>query len=66
MCIFLWNGAWRSHFFEQPFARAKQLQPGAVDNQVQFASSSLPVAVNRQTGRTLAQRCMIRKPTKYA
>ena len=45
--------------FKQPFARAAQLQPRAIDNQVQFAGSNSPVTVNRQTGRSPAQRRMI-------
>ncbi len=45
--------------FKQPFARAAQLQPRAINNQVQFAGSISAVAVNRQTGRTPAQRRMI-------
>ena len=45
--------------FKQPFARATQLQPRAIDNQVQFAGSNSPAAVNRQTGRTPPQRRMI-------
>jgi hypothetical protein len=36
--------------FKQPFARAAQLQPRAIDNQVQFAGSNSPVTMNRQTG----------------
>jgi hypothetical protein len=38
--------------FKQPFARATQLQPRAIDNQVQFAGSNSPVGMNRQTGRS--------------
>jgi hypothetical protein len=45
--------------FKQPFARATQLQPRAIDNQVQFTGSISPVGMNRQTGRTPAQRRMI-------
>ena len=45
--------------FKQPFARAAQLQPRAIDNQVQFAGSISLVGMNRQTGRTPAQRRMI-------
>jgi len=45
--------------FKQPFARATQLQPRAIDNQVQFAGSISLVGMNRQTGRTPAQRRMI-------
>ena len=41
--------------FKQPFARAAQLQPRAIDNQVQFAGSISLVGMNRQTGRTPAQ-----------
>ena len=36
--------------FKLPFARAAQLQPRAIDNQVQFAGSISPVVVNRRTG----------------
>ena len=36
--------------FKQPFARAAQLQPRAIDNQVRFAGSNSPVTMNRQTG----------------
>ena len=45
--------------FKQPFARAARLQPRAIDNQVQFAGSNSPVTMNRQTGRSPAQRRMI-------
>ena len=45
--------------FKQPFAGAAQLQPRAIHNQVQFVGSISPVVVNRQTGRTPAQRRMI-------
>ena len=45
--------------FKQPFARAAQLQPRAIDNQVQFVGPNSPVAVNRQSGRSPAQRRMI-------
>ena len=45
--------------FKQPFARAAQLQPRAIDNQVQFAGSNSPVTMNRQTGPSPAQRRMI-------
>ena len=45
--------------FKQPFARAAQLQPRAIDNQVQFVGSISPVDVNRQTGPSPAQRRMI-------
>ena len=41
------------------FARAAQLQPRAIDNQVQFVGSISPVGVNRQTGPSPAQRRMI-------
>ena len=48
-----------SMLFKQPFARAAQLQPRAIDNQVQFAGSNSPVTMNRQTGPSPAQRRMI-------
>jgi hypothetical protein len=44
---------------KQPFARAAQLQPRAIDNQVQFVGSISPVGVNPQTGRSPAQSRMI-------
>ena len=39
--------------FKQPFARAAQLQPRAIDNQVQFAGSNSPVGCE-PADRTLA------------
>jgi len=45
--------------FKQPFARAAQLQPRAIDNQVQFAGSNSRRIANRQSTRPPAQRRMI-------
>jgi hypothetical protein len=48
-----------SMLFKQPFARATQLQPGAVDDQVQLARFNSRPFVNRQSTRPPAQRRMI-------
>ena len=48
--------------FKQPFARAAQLQPRDIDNQVQFAGSNSPVAANRQNAGTTGSASYDREP----
>ena len=49
----------RSVLLEQPFARAAKLQPGAVDDQMQFACSRTRPALNRQSTSPTTERRMI-------
>jgi hypothetical protein len=55
----IWSLRRERRFAVPCFARAAQLQPRAIDNQVQFVGSISPVGVNRQTGPSPAQRHMI-------
>jgi hypothetical protein len=48
-----------SMLFKQPFARATQLQPGAVDDQVQVARFNSRPLVNRQSARPPTERRMV-------